>query len=43
MHRPIYEARDCLNELKATLEAAGVDFVDENSGGAGVRLRGPDP
>ena len=25
--------------LWATLEAAGVEFIDENGGGAGVRLR----
>jgi hypothetical protein len=24
-----------------TLEAAGVEFIDENGGGAGVRLRKP--
>jgi hypothetical protein len=25
--------------LRATLEAAGVEFIDENGGGPGVRLR----
>ena len=31
------------NELavRRTLEAAGVEFIDENGGGAGVRLRKP--
>lgn len=28
-----------LNDIKVTLEAAGVIFVDENGGGPGVRLR----
>lgn len=27
--------------LRATLEAAGVEFIDENGGGPGVRLRKP--
>ena len=27
--------------IRATLEAAGVEFIAENGGGAGVRLRGP--
>src|SRR5947207_14921203 len=27
--------------LRTALEAAGVEFIDENSGGAGVRLRKP--
>lgn len=27
--------------LRAALEAAGVEFIDENGGGAGVRLRKP--
>ena len=27
--------------LRQTLEAAGVDFIDENGGGVGVRLREP--
>lgn len=27
--------------LRATLEAAGVDFIAENGGGAGVRLKRP--
>ena len=29
-----------LKKLRATLEAAGVEFIDENGGGPGVRLRG---
>ena len=27
--------------LRQTLEAAGVEFIDENGGGAGVRLQKP--
>jgi hypothetical protein len=27
--------------VRRALEAAGVDFIDENGGGAGVRLRNP--
>ena len=27
--------------LRRTLEAAGVEFIDENGGGPGVRLRAP--
>jgi transcriptional regulator with XRE-family HTH domain len=27
--------------VRRALEAAGVEFIDENSGGAGVRLRKP--
>ncbi|CAO4184626.1 Helix-turn-helix protein [Methylorubrum populi] len=30
---------DTLNKLQAALEAAGVLFIPENGGGAGVRLR----
>ena len=28
-----------LHRIKATLEAAGVEFIPENGGGAGVRLK----
>ncbi|CAJ0885395.1 hypothetical protein AMST5_03611 [freshwater sediment metagenome] len=28
-----------LAAIRAALEAAGVEFIDENGGGAGVRLR----
>lgn len=28
-----------LTAIRAALEAAGVEFIDENGGGAGVRLR----
>jgi transcriptional regulator with XRE-family HTH domain len=28
-------------KIQAALEAAGVEFIDENGGGAGVRLRKP--
>jgi len=27
--------------IRGALEAAGVEFIDENGGGAGVRLRKP--
>jgi hypothetical protein len=27
--------------IRRTLEAAGVEFIDENGGGPGVRLRKP--
>jgi transcriptional regulator with XRE-family HTH domain len=27
--------------IRRVLEAAGVEFIDENGGGPGVRLRGP--
>ncbi len=27
--------------IRQTLEAAGVEFIDSNGGGPGVRLRGP--
>ena len=30
---------DTLARLRAALEAAGVEFIPENGGGAGVRLR----
>ena len=33
---------DAVAALKRALEAAGVEFIDENGGGAGVRLRKPD-
>lgn len=29
--------------IRAALEAAGVEFIEENGGGAGVRLRKPEP
>jgi transcriptional regulator with XRE-family HTH domain len=28
-----------LNDVRGALEAAGVEFIDENGGGAGVRLQ----
>jgi transcriptional regulator with XRE-family HTH domain len=31
--------RATLNVIKQALEAAGVEFIDENGGGPGVRLR----
>jgi len=32
-----------IEALQRTLEAAGVDFIDENGGGLGVRLRKRQP
>ena len=33
--------RSTLEVIKRALENAGVEFIDENGGGAGVRLRKP--
>jgi predicted transcriptional regulator len=30
---------DTVRKIHAALEAAGIEFIDENGGGAGVRLR----
>lgn len=30
-----------LEAIRATLENAGIEFIDENGGGPGVRLRSP--
>lgn len=35
--------RATLDVVRRAFEAAGVDFIDENGGGAGVRLRKPRP
>ena len=32
-----------LEAIKSALEAAGVEFIPENGGGAGVRLKSPKP
>jgi hypothetical protein len=32
-----------LSAIRAALEAAGIEFIPENGGGAGVRLRKSDP
>lgn len=32
-----------LKAIRAALEAAGVEFIPENGGGAGVRLKKPSP
>jgi hypothetical protein len=32
---------DTTQKLRAAIEAAGVEFIDENGGGLGVRLRKP--
>ena len=34
--------RASLQAIRLALEAAGVEFIDENGGGPGVRLRKPD-
>jgi predicted transcriptional regulator len=34
--------RATLDVVKRAFEAAGVEFIDENGGGAGVRLRKPE-
>ena len=33
--------RSTIDVIRRALEAAGVDFIDENGGGPGVRLRKP--
>lgn len=33
--------RSTLDVVRRALEAAGVEFIDENGGGAGLRLRKP--
>jgi transcriptional regulator with XRE-family HTH domain len=38
IHEP---RRATLDVVRRALEAAGVEFIDENGGGAGVRLRKP--
>jgi len=32
-------SKDAIEAISAALEAAGVEFIPENGGGAGVRLR----
>jgi DNA-binding transcriptional regulator YiaG len=34
-------SEDAINALKRALEAAGIEFIDENGGGPGVRLKKP--
>lgn len=34
---------ETLRKLQSALEVAGVDFIPENGGGAGVRMRFPCP
>lgn len=38
LHKP---RRATLSVVRRALEAAGVEFIDENGGGPGVRLRKP--
>jgi transcriptional regulator with XRE-family HTH domain len=33
--------RETLSKIRKVLESAGVEFIDENGGGPGVRLRKP--
>ncbi|MBM2293468.1 helix-turn-helix domain-containing protein [Sulfitobacter pseudonitzschiae] len=37
---PIGGREETANAIRAALEAAGVEFIAENGGGAGVRLKG---
>jgi hypothetical protein len=39
IHEP---RRATLDVVRRALEGAGVEFIDENGGGAGVRLRKPE-
>ena len=36
---PLGGRDDTGNKIRAAMEKAGVEFIDENGGGAGVRLR----
>ena len=36
---PVQAHASTVTALKRALEAAGIEFIDENGGGAGVRLR----
>lgn len=38
---PLGGRDDTVRKIEAALEAAGVDFIDENGGGPGVRMRKP--
>ncbi len=40
---PVTMMRANLDAIRRTLEAAGIEFIPENGGGAGLRLRKPDP
>lgn len=33
--------QDTIEKIRKALEAGGVEFIDENGGGPGVRLRKP--
>jgi transcriptional regulator with XRE-family HTH domain len=37
--RDVSVSADAVDAIRATLEAAGVEFIPENGGGPGVRLR----
>ena len=34
-----YPAQKAIDAIRSALETAGVDFIEENGGGAGVRLK----
>jgi transcriptional regulator with XRE-family HTH domain len=34
-------SQDAVERMQQALEATGIDFIDENGGGVGVRLRKP--
>jgi hypothetical protein len=34
-------SEDAVEKMQLALKAAGIEFIDENGGGAGVRLRKP--
>jgi transcriptional regulator with XRE-family HTH domain len=38
---PLGGRTDTGNKIESALEKAGVEFIDENGGGAGVRLKKP--
>lgn len=40
---PLGGRAETIDKLLAALERAGIDFIKENGGGAGVRLRGRQP
>jgi hypothetical protein len=36
-------SEEAIAKMQAALEVAGIQFIDENGGGAGVRLKKPGP
>ena len=43
LERGVALKKQTVSAIRAALEAAGVEFIAENGGGAGVRLRKPGP